>query len=71
MIPPFIKVNNTEVKKEIESANIFKADFSNWKNGILIERNIHLIIFLSILVLALIFLTFGIIKQIKNNKKSR
>lgn len=71
LIPPFIKVNNTEVKKEIESANIFKADFSNWKNGILIERNIHLIIFLSILVLALIFLTFGIIKQIKNNKKSR
>lgn len=66
-IPPlFIKVSNTNVQKEINQTNIFKADFSRWLPAATLENNIHCIIALTLLSLATMFLIFGLIKQIKN-----
>lgn len=65
IIPMNIKINNSYVQYEIDSLNIFKADFSNWSIEQTLERNIHCIIFLSILGLGLVFGVIGLIKQIK------
>lgn len=68
-IPPlFIKVDNTSAQYEIYSLNIFKANFLNWQTEISIERNVHCIIFLTILILAVIFFIAGIIKAVKSKK---
>ena len=66
IITPFIKVQNTNIQKEIEGLNIFKTDFTNWSIEIPLERNIHCIIFLSLITVAITLFAFGIIKQIKN-----
>ena len=66
IITPFIKVQNPNIQKEIEGLNIFKTDFSNWSSEIQLERNIHCIIFLSVITIAIVLFVFGIIKQIKN-----
>lgn len=63
--PLFIKVENF-TQNEINSLNVFKADFLNWQSEIAIERNIHCIIFITLLIISLTFLTFGIFKHIKN-----
>ena len=69
-IPPlFIKVRNTESQKEINDLNIFKADLSSWQAGATIEQNIHLIVCLTLLFLALVFLTIGLIRHYRRNKK--
>jgi transcriptional regulator with XRE-family HTH domain len=62
---PFIKIKN----KEISDCNIFKADLSNWKVDVTLEQNVHLIIFLSLLLIASIFLIFGLIKHFKTKKQ--
>lgn len=61
---PFIKIKN----KEISDCNIFNADLSNWKVDVTLEQNVHLIVFLSLLLIASIFLIFGLIKHFKNKK---
>lgn len=67
-LPPlFIKVKNLEFQEEIDSANIFKADLSSWKVDV-IENNIHLIICLTLLFLALAFLTIGLIRHYSKKK---
>ena len=48
IVPLGIKVKNTTLQKEMESLNIFKADFSNWSLETPLERNIQCIIFLPI-----------------------
>lgn len=68
IIPLFIKVENVYVQKELSSLNIFKADFSNWQVEIPLERNVHCIIFLILLGLALLFLFVGLILYFKNKK---
>ena len=40
---PFIKVKNVRLQKEINNANIFKANFLNWETSI--EQNIGIINF--------------------------
>ena len=65
-IPPlFVKVKNPSAQKELQDANIFKANLSSWKIGT-IENNVHLIIFLSLVFLAIVFLTIGLMR---NGKK--
>ena len=65
-LPPlFIKVKNPEIQKELGDINIFKADLSSWQVGVTIEPNIHLIICLTLLFLALVFLTVGLICHCK------
>ncbi len=68
-LPPlFIKVKNLEFQKEIDDANIFKVDLSSWKVGVTLENNIHLIIFLTLLFLALVFLATGLIRHYRKKK---
>lgn len=62
LIPPFIKLNNPEAQLEIEQANIFKADFSCWEIGSVLENNIHCIIALTLTTLSVLFLIFGLVK---------
>ena len=65
-LPPlFIKVENPEIQKELGDINIFKADLSSWQVGVTLEQNIHLIICLTLLFLALVFLTVGLICHCK------
>jgi len=67
-IPPlFIKVKNTFIQKEIAQLNIFNANFSKWVVDANLETNIHCIIFITLLILSVLFLIFGLI----SNKKRR
>lgn len=62
-LPPlFIKVNNPAVQKEMDDINIFKANFSSWEIGANLENNIHLIICLSLLLLATLFFIVGLLR---------
>ena len=68
-LPPlFINVKSSSVQKEIDSANILKANFLNWKSDVSLENNIHCIIFLTIIILAVIFFVFGLGRQLKTKK---
>ena len=73
-IPPmFLKVGNKNIQKELIddfSMNILNADLSVW-SGTTVDYNVHLIIFLTILGLALTFLTAGLILHIKRKNKNR
>ena len=69
-IAPFVlKSKRPAVQEEFDGFNIFKANFSNWSPEVTLEQNIHLIGFLTILGLGLIFLIFGILKQKKKQKQ--
>ena len=65
LFPTFIKVNNPSVQKEIDDMNIFKANFTSWIPDAGLDNNVALIVFLTILFLAVSFLVFGLIKHIK------
>lgn len=71
VVPRFIKLKDPTLQRElIEDTNPFLADFSVWtsQNG-MIDKNIHYIIFLTILALAIVFFAVGIIRHaIKKNK---
>ena len=69
IISMFIRVDNVSVQYELDSLNIFKANFSNWTSEMYLERNIHCIIFLTILLLAVVFLISGLIKHFKRENK--
>ena len=69
VISMFIRADNASVKYELNSLNIFKSNFSKWTSEIYLERNIHCIIFLSILSLAIIFLIVGLIRNFKKKHK--
>ncbi|MBR2449270.1 MAG: hypothetical protein IKB30_04010, partial [Clostridia bacterium] len=68
-LPPlFIKVKNPEIQKEIDEINIFKANLFSWQISVTLEQNIHLIICLTLLFLALVFLTIGLIRHCRRCK---
>ena len=69
IIPAFIKIKNTYLQHEIDDLNIFKANFYVWLPEITLENNIHCIIFLTILLLSILFFIFGLIKHLKHSKK--
>ncbi len=65
-LPPlFIKSKSPETQNEIDDVNIFKANLSCWQVDKTLEQNIHLIIFLTVLFLAVIFLIIGAISNTK------
>ena len=68
-IPPmFVKLKDTALQKEIiDGVNILKADLGIWKEKT-IGNNIHLIMFLTLFVLSVAFLTFGLILHYKKKK---
>ncbi len=69
-VPPlFIKVNALGFQSVIDELNIFKADFHRWIPEITLENNIHLIIFITLLILSLGFLTKGVVLLKKNNRR--
>ena len=65
LIPPFVKVDNPYAQKEIEQTNIFKADFSKWIPEVVLENNIHLIVFLSLITLCFGFTIGGLLVHFK------
>lgn len=68
-VPPiFIKTNNAQLQNEIDSANIFKANLSSWKVDMPLENNVHLIIFLILLLLAIVFFVVGKLAKISRKK---
>ena len=68
ILPLVIKVENLKLQKEINQINIFKADFSNWKVDVSLENNVHCIVFLTLLFLALVFLGVGLLRWYKKKK---
>lgn len=71
LIPPFVKVKNPTLQKEINQANIFKADFSRWIPEVTVDNNIKLIIALTLLGLAIIFAVSGLILHLKRKKQNK
>ena len=72
-VPPmFIKFKNPELQKElVDEVNILKANFSKWIPEVTVDNNIHLIIALTLITLATIFLIGGLIKHFKQKNKNR
>lgn len=69
LVPPFLKVNNQNLQHELNRANVFKANFLNWQCELCLERNIHLIIFLTLLTVMVGFLISGLILHLKQKNK--
>ncbi len=68
-VPPLlIKVQNPLVQIEIDSFNVLNSNLLNWSNETLIESNVHCIILLSTITLAVIFLVAGLIKRFNKRK---
>ena len=68
--PMFIKVKNLEIQREINDANIFNANLLSWQLGVTIEQNIHLIICLTLLLVAVSFLIVGMVRHFFRRKKN-
>ena len=66
---PFIKVSNLYVQMEIDSLNIWQANMFDWSLDIPLERNIHLMIFLTLVVTAFILGFVGIVRTIRSKNK--
>ena len=62
IVPLFIRVDNESFQRELQNLNVFKADFSNWRTEISLERNIHLIIFLCLTGLIIGFFVGGVVR---------
>lgn len=70
LVPPFLKFKNPELQRELShDANIFKADFSRWIPEVTLDQNIHAIIALTLLGLAIIFLISGLIVYYRRKKQ--
>ncbi|MBR2375775.1 MAG: helix-turn-helix transcriptional regulator, partial [Clostridia bacterium] len=68
-LPPlFVKVKNPPLQQEIDDANIFKADLSCWKPDVCSDNNIHLIICLTLLLVAVGFFIVGLICHYRRKK---
>lgn len=66
-----LRSDNSHLQRELDSLAFYKADFSNWQVEVALERNIHCIIFLSILGVAIAFLIAGLVKHhVKKNKQN-
>jgi len=61
--PMLIRLDNPTLQEELDQANILKADFSVWAVDKTLENNIHLIVALTLLALAVVFLLVGAIRE--------
>ena len=69
-IPPlFVKVKYPAFQNELKDWNIFKANFYDWNT--LINNNIHCIIALTLLGLAILFVIAGVILHKKRKRNLR
>ena len=68
VVPMFLKVENQSLQKEINDVNILKANFANWNPSVCLENNIHLIIFLLLLITSVSFLVSGLVIRFKRKK---
>lgn len=62
---------NAGLLEVIEDANIFKANLAIWHGEHMIERNIHLIVALSIFGMACIFAIVGFIRDCTKKRKDK
>lgn len=69
LLPPFLHFSNPTLQREIDNANIFKADFSRWIPNITLENNVHLIIALTLSGLAILFLLGGVVYTLQIEKR--
>ena len=68
-LPPlFLKVKSPEVQREIDDLNILNANFAIWNPDLTLEANIHCIIFLTMALTSLVFLTVGLIRFQKRKR---
>ncbi len=70
IVPSFIKVNDPAWQKELDDLNIFKADLSLWQAETALENNVHCIVFLTVLILAVAFLIGGLIVYLKRKNRN-
>ena len=69
--PMFVKSKNQFIQNElIDDMNILKANLSVWKESLTLEKNIHLIIALTIILLAVVFVMIGTIRALINKNKN-
>ena len=68
ILPLFLNIESSNLQQEINSANVFKADFSKWIPDVNLENNSHCIIFLTVLSLSIAFLIAGLLKIKKTSK---
>ncbi len=68
--PLFIKVKNPEIQKEIDQINIFKANLSSWQVDGTLENNVHLIVCLSLLLVAFVFFLVGVLRHTRQKSKA-
>ncbi len=68
LVIPFIKVSDVKAQEEINQTNIFMANLSNWAITN-IGNNVHLITFLTLLLLSAVFFIFGIVRHVKKTDK--
>ncbi len=63
-VPPiFIKTSNASLNKELFELNLFNSNLKVWELDSTLEPNIHLIVALSVLVLSIAFLIFGVLRR--------
>ena len=68
-LPPlFLKSNDPSIQQGIDEVNILKANLSNWNVNGCIENNVHLIIFLTTLAVAIAFLSAGLIRYFRKKQ---
>ena len=70
-IPPLVlRVKDTLVQAELDDLNIFLADLSHW--GIdSVDNNVHLIIALTLLVLAFAFGAIGVLRHFASTREKK
>lgn len=71
VVPRFIKAKNPYWQLELKQSNPFNADFSVWTvANDMIEKNVHCIVFLSLLFLTAVFLGVGILRAYNKRNKN-
>ena len=69
--PMFLKVKNPSLQRKINNANVLKADLSCWRAEVTLENNIHLLVCLTLLLLAAVFFVVGWIRHCRRKNTSR
>ena len=63
-LPPlFLKLNDPALQKELNDANVLRADLLSWEIGVTLENNVHLLICLTLLLLSAAFCTVGMVRR--------